>query len=164
MNCFGYQKWRNISCCIDHFGGTTILVIFYANRLFMSPEIGWRVLSRHQNFQVRVDSTYDTSLPGLLSPPKCYNCFGVDTSLWSRPLMPPHSWWVDGISGQTNILSDPPLRVGHGRRGEPWYSCVCRYDRYRPAPPKKYLWIPRYHTFTSKASLNPATKKICYDT
>ena len=29
-----------------------------------------------------------TSLPGLLSPPKCYNCFGVDTSLGSRPLMP----------------------------------------------------------------------------
>ncbi len=29
---------------------------------------------------------------------------------------------------------------------------------------KKYLWIHGYHTFTSKASLNPAAKKLWYDT
>ena len=47
---------------------------------------------------------------------------------------------------------------GGGNPGTPAY--VCRYARYHPAPPKKYLWIPlRYHTFTSKASLNPAAKK-----
>ena len=31
-----------------------------------------------------VEYYYFTSLPGLLSPPKCYNCF----TLGSRPLMP----------------------------------------------------------------------------
>ncbi len=50
------------------------------------------------------------------------------------------------------------------RRGEPWYSCVCRIAMYHPAPPKTYLQIHMYHPFTSKASLFPAAKKIMVDT
>jgi hypothetical protein len=50
------------------------------------------------------------------------------------------------------------------RRGEPWYSCVCRIPMYHPAPPKTYLQIHMYHPFTSKASLFPAAKKIMVDT
>ena len=45
------------------------------------------------------------------------------------------------------------------RRGEPWYSCVCRIPMYHPAPPKTYLQIHMYHPFTSKASLLSCRQK-----
>ncbi len=57
---------------------------------------------------------YRTSLAGLLSPPKCNNLFRVDTSLRVPPIDTPLSWWVNGISGQMNILTKSPFHVGHG--------------------------------------------------
>ena len=65
------------------------------------------------------------SLPGLLSPPKCYNCFRVDISLGSRPLMPHYLGELMAFQGQTNILSDPPLHVGHGDAD--YFVIVCRF-------------------------------------
>jgi hypothetical protein len=56
------------------------------------------------------------------------------------------------MTGTTAIL--------YNRRGEPWYSGVCRRPMYHPAPPKTYLQILMYQTFTSKASLFSAAKKI----
>ena len=48
------------------------------------------------------------------------------------------------------------------------YSCVCRRPMYHPAPPKTYLQIHMYHTFTSKLLVKLAyflpPKKIWCDT
>ena len=52
-------------------------------------------------------------------------------------------------SGEGGTLDGTPVYVPRGMLG----IILCRQ--------KKYLWIHhRYHTFTSKASLNPAAKKI----
>ncbi len=64
-----------------------------------------------------------TSLPGLLSPPKCFNFFRVDNLFRVPPIDTPLSRWVDGISGQMNIPSDPPLCVGLGNAD--YYVIVC---------------------------------------
>jgi len=40
---------------------------------------------------------------------------------------------------ETIVFSDGILR-----RGEPWWSCVCRRPMYHPAPPKTYLQIHMY--------------------
>jgi hypothetical protein len=69
-------------------------------------------------------------------------------------------WFLAGATpAQQNSQTNTPY-VFLCRRGEPWYSCVCRIAMYHPAPPKTYLQIHMYHPFTSKASLFPATKKI----
>ena len=69
-----------------------------------------------------------TSLDCLLGPPKCYNFFRVDTLSRVPPIDAPLSWWVDGIVGQTNILSDPPLHVGHGDADYYVIGCCFRVD------------------------------------
>ncbi len=61
----------------------------------------------------------------LLGLPKCNNFFRVDTSFRDPPIDTPLSRWVNGISGQTNTLSDPPLHVGHGNAD--YYVIVCRF-------------------------------------
>ncbi len=85
-------------------------------------------------------------------------------SLWKKIYEFLHYGSESKKPSQSQKLSDgltkPQLRR------EPWYCCICRSPIYHPLPPKKYLWLwlHTYHTFTSKASLNPAAKKIWYDT
>jgi hypothetical protein len=55
-----------------------------------------------------------TSLVSLLSPQKINNIFKLEVSLVPLSLVAPLSWQVDGIVGQTNILSNPPFHVDHG--------------------------------------------------
>jgi hypothetical protein len=52
-----------------------------------------------------------TSLVSLLSPQKINNIFMLKVSFVLLSLMAPLSRLVDGIVGQTNILSDPPVSI-----------------------------------------------------
>ncbi len=45
---------------------------------------------------------------------KISNIFKLEVSFVLASLVAPLSWQVDGIAGQTNILSDPPFHVDHG--------------------------------------------------
>ncbi len=54
-----------------------------------------------------------TSLVSILSPQKKYNIFKLEFSFVLPSLVAPLSWQVDGIVGQTNILSNPPFHMDH---------------------------------------------------
>jgi hypothetical protein len=62
---------------------------------------------------ILVCQSSDTRLVSLLSPHKINNIFKLEVSFDLPPLVAPLSWQVDGIVGQTNTLSDPPLHVDH---------------------------------------------------
>jgi hypothetical protein len=54
-----------------------------------------------------------TSLVNLSSPQKNNNIFKLEVSFMLPSLGAPLSRRVDGIVGQTNILSNPPFHVDH---------------------------------------------------
>jgi hypothetical protein len=54
------------------------------------------------------------SLVSLLSPQKNNNIFQLEVSFVLLSFVAPLSWQVDGIVGQTYILSNPPFHVYHG--------------------------------------------------
>ncbi len=55
-----------------------------------------------------------TSLVSFLSLQKINNIFKLEVPFVLPSLVAPLSWQVDGIVGQTNILSDPSLHMDHG--------------------------------------------------
>ena len=54
----------------------------------------------------------------------------------------PRGWALE-VLGRNGQFLLPLFLAMHPskRRGEPWYSCVCRITMYHPAPPKTYLQI-----------------------
>jgi hypothetical protein len=54
-----------------------------------------------------------TGLVTLLSMQKINNIYKLEVSFVLPSLVAPLPWQVDGVVGQTNILSDPPFHVDH---------------------------------------------------
>ena len=70
------------------------------------PSGAWDNISSLNLGVVNWGQLYGTSSFCHLGPLKCFNFSRVDTSFMGPTLNAPLSWWVDGIVGQTNTLSD----------------------------------------------------------
>ncbi len=92
----------------------------------------------------------NTSLTGLLSPPKCNNFFRVDTSLRVPPIDTPLSQWVNGISGQTNILADSPFHVGHGNAIYYGIGCRIEYLVVMSLRKREDFWVSNFRDLISE--------------
>jgi len=60
----------------------------------------------------------------LLSPTKCNNILEYETCFIDLPIETPLSQLVNGVAGQTDILSNSPLHVGHSNAI--YYGIGCR--------------------------------------